>query len=1174
MAVNLGEVNFRLGADTSSLSAAVKNLQEFGDTAKQAAASMSLSARASAGANQNVRNQLVEQQKAAVESLRAVLNLNNRMRTADYGVEQVHKTNEAWKEYATTLTSGKLNQEQFLASQTQFKNTMADVTREFSNSGKAGKLMFESEKASADSLRSIQAMSVKMQGTPFGDEQVTKLNTAWQAYNNTLTNSKLTTLDMGQAQIQFKNSVAQVSREFALARKAGMLGAEGPNKFAEGLRGIAKVSQLVTGPLSGISYRLSNLASIAEVSGLKMLALYAGILAGVYIFMRFGDAIIHAGAQYEGYRMAMVGVTGSQEAANYQLNQVHKIAKTAGQSIQALVPEYTKWLAAIKGTALEGAKGQQVFTSMAKVASALQLPVQESAGSFKALEQMVSKGVVQAEELRGQLGDRLPGAFQIAARSMNVSTAELQKMMKAGKLVTTDFLPRFAVEMEKTYGTTNLKKIDTFMAAQNNMNNSFYDFFVRLNEISHASDKVKNVMNGVASAMEWVTAHAEILLKVLAVLASSFAGLVASRVISGLALLASGFLSTARAALTLNTVMSLSGFISIVQLAAMAATTLIMFKGSIDDTLMPLALMQSGLQALATFLGNGYIPAIIAATSFVLLLAKAFDIVRLALIRTGFGILIVLIGEIVAKLVEASEHLGGFGKVMKIISELAKGVWTAIGFAIASMIAGTKSLWYSLMGVIYKILGNIQGFAQAVWNKMTIGAGLMATAMNIAWVNVKIAFYSLLDGITSKWGQFLTTLGVTLGVVASLGVFGPAGSKAVASIEAQAKAVEGFKSEISSAQTELSGLQTTLKAGQVELRSPFKPIINDLTIMADMANTQATAYGHLSDYLNTQANSPIAAWSDLQAAIRGPMGPPPKPFTYIPPNGSGSGSGTGSGGAGTSKQSEALKKFNEQLSDVMANIALLGAAPAKVKELERAFEIAKTVRTASDALEKAGYSAAFVAQKAEELRNALAHENSMKDWADRVRGGFQDMQNVAGNALDSFTSNLINDVNQGKKALDSLANTARTVAMDILNTLLKLTVSNPLKNWLFGMNENTLEGGLGGKGGGGIFKQLFSAATSLFSGGAVQSGGMAPQVSAKSSLAMPSARASSAAAPPAQITINNNAGAQVEHKQTKGANGQDIHEFIISAVQKGIAEGKLDNTMGSAFNVQRGIKKR
>lgn len=70
-------------------------------------------------------------------------------------------------------------------------------------------------------------------------------------------------------------------------------------------------------------------------------------------------------------------------------------------------------------------------------------------GAFLALGQMISKGKVQAEELRGQLGERLPGAFQLAAKAMNMTTAELDKFMADGKLTAEELLPKLAKVNER-----------------------------------------------------------------------------------------------------------------------------------------------------------------------------------------------------------------------------------------------------------------------------------------------------------------------------------------------------------------------------------------------------------------------------------------------------------------------------------------------------------------------------------------------------------------------------------------------------------------------------------------------------------------------------------------------------------------------------------------------------
>src|SRR5690606_22603244 len=53
---------------------------------------------------------------------------------------------------------------------------------------------------------------------------------------------------------------------------------------------------------------------------------------------------------------------------------------------------------------------------------------------------------VQAEELRGQLGERIPGAFATAARAMKVTEVELNAMLKRGEVLAVDLLPRMAAE--------------------------------------------------------------------------------------------------------------------------------------------------------------------------------------------------------------------------------------------------------------------------------------------------------------------------------------------------------------------------------------------------------------------------------------------------------------------------------------------------------------------------------------------------------------------------------------------------------------------------------------------------------------------------------------------------------------------------------------------------------
>ncbi|MGK7894037.1 MAG: tape measure protein [Xenococcus sp. (in: cyanobacteria)] len=75
----------------------------------------------------------------------------------------------------------------------------------------------------------------------------------------------------------------------------------------------------------------------------------------------------------------------------------------------------------------------------------------ESAGrATTALQQMAAKGVVSMEELRQQLSEALPGAFAIAAKAMGISEKRLIALVSSGQLVSSDFLPKLAKELQVT----------------------------------------------------------------------------------------------------------------------------------------------------------------------------------------------------------------------------------------------------------------------------------------------------------------------------------------------------------------------------------------------------------------------------------------------------------------------------------------------------------------------------------------------------------------------------------------------------------------------------------------------------------------------------------------------------------------------------------------------------
>lgn len=150
--------------------------------------------------------------------------------------------------------------------------------------------------------------------------------------------------------------------------------------------------------------------------------------------------------------MTFTAVTGSASAARQEMDYVRETADRLGQDVLTAAGAYSKLLAATKGTNVTLEESRTVFEGITAAATAYGLSQYELEGALMAVQQMISKGSVQAEELRGQLGERLPGAFQIAARAMGMSTQELSKALELGQVAADDFVRAFGAQLQAEFG--------------------------------------------------------------------------------------------------------------------------------------------------------------------------------------------------------------------------------------------------------------------------------------------------------------------------------------------------------------------------------------------------------------------------------------------------------------------------------------------------------------------------------------------------------------------------------------------------------------------------------------------------------------------------------------------------------------------------------------------------
>jgi len=210
-------------------------------------------------------------------------------------------------------------------------------------------------------------------------------------------------------------------------------------------------------------------------------------------------AITQAGVDMQRIKISMESALGSASAAGDALAYVRGESNRLGLSFQEQSRSFTKLAAAAKGTALEGQGVRDIFTAVAEAATALQMSTDDANGSLIAISQMISKGKVSAEELRQQLGERLPGAFNIAAKAMGVTTAELDNMLKKGEIISEDFIPRFASALRDQYSGSIEQASQSTSAEIERMKTAYFDLKVAMADTF--GDTTVSAIRSVTSAL-------------------------------------------------------------------------------------------------------------------------------------------------------------------------------------------------------------------------------------------------------------------------------------------------------------------------------------------------------------------------------------------------------------------------------------------------------------------------------------------------------------------------------------------------------------------------------------------------------------------------------------------------------------------------------------------------
>lgn len=328
------------------------------------------------------------------------------------------------------------------------------------------------------------------------------------AYVNVMGKVKTSEHDATIATTKFNEALGQSKAKFNDMKKAASA-----TGLTDVMRNMESAAVLAIGPLSGLGARIRSLGSIASRVKLSIAALIGVAVATGVAFWKMSAAALNASKVFEASMARFKAATGSAQLARAEMNFIIETSLELGLRIEDTAKAYSRLTAASKGTSLAGLKTRKVFLSIATAAAALRLNQGEVEGAFRAIEQMMSKGTVQAEELRGQLGERLPGAFRLAAEAMEMTTQELGKALKAGEVTAEMFLPRLADAIMKSLGADAQNNVNSFTGSMNNLANRALLFAKEWDRVTNTSGIFIAAIHAADAALGLLTKSLEFIIK-------------------------------------------------------------------------------------------------------------------------------------------------------------------------------------------------------------------------------------------------------------------------------------------------------------------------------------------------------------------------------------------------------------------------------------------------------------------------------------------------------------------------------------------------------------------------------------------------------------------------------------------------------------------------------------
>lgn len=240
----------------------------------------------------------------------------------------------------------------------------------------------------------------------------------------------------------------------------------------------------------------------ASLRGIQFQALaMAGALgAGVTSISSFISSLVNTAREAGRARVVLRNISTDTREYARSLKFLAELTDKYGTDLIGTTEAFAKFKAAATPAGIAMAEQERIFSNISKAMASFGISGGEAALTMMAITQMMSKGKISSEELRRQLGERMPVAMQAMANAAGVSMSQLDKLLKEGKLRSAEIMGKFSDELAKLSGDTSTDNLESSLGRLKNS-------FTSLADSLHVYDNFKALVEKVKDLLDYLRTH-------------------------------------------------------------------------------------------------------------------------------------------------------------------------------------------------------------------------------------------------------------------------------------------------------------------------------------------------------------------------------------------------------------------------------------------------------------------------------------------------------------------------------------------------------------------------------------------------------------------------------------------------------------------------------------------